>query len=97
MYTIFYSNIYEFSGYLEIILDEGTYKTLIQNIHTLGWKENYFKSADVSMLVHGCGVSQYPQFYDRTKKYIKCYHAHMWEDIHLNRIANFFKRIGFFH
>ena len=36
-------------------------------MHKLGWKENYFKSADVSMLCHGCGVSQYPQFYDRTK------------------------------
>ena len=36
-------------------------------MHKLCWKENYFKSADVSMLGHGCVVSQYPQFYDITK------------------------------
>ena len=37
-------------------------------MHRLGWKENYVKYDDVSMLGHGCGVSQYPQFYDRTRK-----------------------------
>ena len=36
----------------------------IVNMHKLGWKAQYFKSADVSMLGHDCGVSQYPQFYD---------------------------------
>ena len=50
------------------MLDEGAYKTSIQNMHKLGWKKNYFKSAGVSMLGHDCGVSQYPKFYDRTKK-----------------------------
>ena len=50
------------------MLDEGTHITSIKNMHTLGWRENYFKYADVSMLVHGCGVSQHPQFYERTKK-----------------------------
>ena len=69
MHTFFYSNISEFSGNLERMLDEGTYKTTILNIHKLGWKAQYFKSADVSILVHGCGVSQYPQCYD-TIKYI---------------------------
>ena len=34
------------------------------NMHKLGRKEKFFMSADVSMLGHGCGVSQYPQFYD---------------------------------
>ena len=34
-----------------------------------GWKAQLFKSADVLMLGRGCGVSQYPQFYD-TIKYI---------------------------
>ena len=34
----------------------------------LGWKAQLFKFADVLMLGHGCGVSQYPQFYDRIKK-----------------------------
>ena len=58
------------------MLDEGTYKTTIQYMHKLGWNAQLFKSADVLMLGHGCGVSQYPQSYDRIKK-IKCYHVHM--------------------
>ena len=33
-------------------------------MHKLGWKAKYFKSAYVSMFGHGCGVSQYPKFYD---------------------------------
>ena len=37
-------------------------------MHKFGWKEKLFDSADVSMLGHGCGVSQYPQFHDRIKK-----------------------------
>ena len=49
------------------MLDEGTYKTTIHNIHKLGWKAQFFKSADVSMLGHECVVSQYPQLYDRIK------------------------------
>ena len=65
MHTFFYFNISEFSGNLEGMLDEGTYKTAIQNMHKLSWKAQFFKSADVLMLGHGCGVSQYPQFYDR--------------------------------
>ena len=47
------------------MLDEVTYKTTIQNMNKLGWRVQLFKSADVSMLDHSCGVSQYPQFYDR--------------------------------
>ena len=45
------------SGNLEGIIDEGTYKTSIKNMHKLGWKAKYFKSADVAMLGHGFGVS----------------------------------------
>ena len=67
MHTFFYSNISEFAGNLEGMLDEGTYKTTIQNMQKLGWKAHLFKSADVLMLGHGCGVSQYPQFYDTIK------------------------------
>ena len=67
MHTLFYSNISEFAGNLEGILDEGTYKTTIQNMYKLFRKAQLFKSADVLMLGHGCGVSQYPQFYDRIK------------------------------
>ena len=50
------------------MLDEGKYRSTVQNMHKNGWKTQYFKSADVSMLGHGCGVSQYPQFYDTNKK-----------------------------
>ena len=32
---------------------------------TLDGKNSYLTSADVSMLVYGCDVSQYPQFYDK--------------------------------
>ena len=67
MHTFFYSNISEFSEHLEGMLDEVTYKKNIQNMHKLVLKAQFFKSADVSMLVYGCGVSQYPQFYDRIK------------------------------
>ena len=38
MHTFFYSNISEFAVNLEGMLDEGTYRTTIQNIHKLGCK-----------------------------------------------------------
>ena len=63
MRTFFYSNISEFGGNLEGIQDERNYRTTVQIMHKLGWKAQYFKSADVSMLGHGSGVLQYPQFY----------------------------------
>ena len=68
MQTFFNNNIYEFGGNLEGILGEGNYRSTVQNMHKIGWKTQYFKSSDVSMLGHGCGVSQYPQFYDTNKK-----------------------------
>ena len=34
-------------------------------VHNVGWKNILFTSADISMLRYACGVSQYPQFYDR--------------------------------
>ena len=67
MHTLFYSILSEFAGNLEGILDERKYTTTVQNMHKLVWKSQYFKSADVSMLVYGCGVAQYPQFYDTNK------------------------------
>ena len=57
MHTLFYSNISEFAGNLEVMIDEGTYKTIIQNMHKNGQKPQLFKSADVLMLGHGCGGS----------------------------------------
>ena len=68
MHNFFNNNISEFGGNLEGMLDEGKYISTVQNMHKNGWKAQYFKSADVSMLGHGCGVSQYPQFYDANKK-----------------------------
>ena len=38
-------------------------------MHKIGWKEQLFNSTDVQMLGHGCGVSKYPQFNYRIKKY----------------------------
>ena len=33
-------------------------------MYNIGWKDNYFRSAEVYMIVNGCGYSIYPQFYD---------------------------------
>ena len=68
MHTFFYSNVSEFSGNLEGMHYEVKYRTTVQNMHKLGWKVQFFKSADVMLLGHGCGVSQYPQFYNRIIK-----------------------------
>ena len=81
MHISFNYNISEFAGSLEGMLDEGTQKKNINNMHNIGWKAQFLKSTDILMLGHGCGVSQYPKFYDRIKKYINCYHVHMWEGI----------------
>ena len=78
------------------MLDEEKYRTKVQTIHKPGWKAQYFKSDYVSMLSHGCGISQYPQFYDTQKK-IKCYHVYMWEAISAKRVANICTNHGFLH
>ena len=96
-HTFFYSNISEFGGNLEVILDEGNYRTTVQTMHKLGWKAQYFNYDDVSMLGHGCGVSQYPQFYDTNKKSFKCYRVHMWEAIHVKRFTKCFSNHGLLH
>ena len=38
MQTFFYSNISEFAGNLQGMLNEVTYKTTIHNMQKLGWK-----------------------------------------------------------
>ena len=68
MHSFFYNNISEFGGNLESMLDEGKYRSTVQNMHKIGRNAQYFKSGDVSMLGHGCGVSQYRQFYDTKKQ-----------------------------
>ena len=42
-----------------------------------GRKDHYFKSDGVFVLLHGCVVSKFPQFYDRNLK-INIYLVHMW-------------------
>ena len=73
MHNSFYFNISEFAGNMQEIIDEGTYKTTMKNVHRIGLKSQFFKSSDLSMLSHGCGVSQYPQFYDRKKTLMSPY------------------------
>ena len=81
MHTFLYSNTSEFAGKLDIMLDEGTYKTTVQNMHKIGWKAQFFKSSDVLMLGHGCVVSQYPQFYHRIKLYISNFTTFICEKV----------------
>ena len=38
MYNFFYSNVSDFTGYWEGMLDKGICKTSMQNTHKLGWK-----------------------------------------------------------
>ena len=38
MHCFFYSNISEYPGNLDGMLDDGKYKTTIHNIYKLGWK-----------------------------------------------------------
>ena len=35
------------------------------NLHDACWKNSFPNSADVSIIGYGCGMSQYPQFYDQ--------------------------------
>ena len=46
-------------------LNDINYKKTIRKINDVGWENSYFTSADVFMLGYACGVSQYPQFYDK--------------------------------
>ena len=46
MHTFFYSNISEFDGNLQGMLDEGTYNTTIQNMHKLGCKAQFQRVCD---------------------------------------------------
>ena len=47
MHTLYYSNLSEFDGNLEVMVIEITYKTTIHNMHKLGRKAQFFKSADL--------------------------------------------------
>ena len=43
------------------------FRMTVRKLHDCGWKNSSHKSADVAMLGYGCGVSVYPQFYDKKK------------------------------
>ena len=47
------------------ILNDINYNRTVMKLCDAGLKTYFFISADVSMLGYGCGVSQYPQFYNR--------------------------------
>ena len=51
-------------------LKDENYKITVNKLHDAGWENSYFASVDVAMLVHGCCVSQYPQFYYQNLEYI---------------------------
>ena len=75
MYTFLNTNLLQFSGNLEGFFGKGKYKKQLK-IHCVGFYYHYFNSSDVFMLGHGCGISQFPQFYDRKKllhPYVGCY------------------------
>ena len=46
-------------------LKDINYKRTVRKLHYAGLEKQFFTFADVSMLGYGCGVSQYPQFYDK--------------------------------
>ena len=62
------TNVSQFTRSLDGIFDDGKYKNTIKRMHLAGWKDNYFSSAGISITGHGCGISQFSQFYDKSIK-----------------------------
>ena len=44
------------------------FKMTVRKLRDCDWKNSSHKSADVAMLGYGCGISTYPQFYDKDLK-----------------------------
>ena len=65
MHTFFYSNIFSLLKIWKKCLMREHTKQSYRICTNFGWKAQFFKTADVSILGHGYDVSQYPQFYDR--------------------------------
>ena len=63
-----------------------------------GWKSGYLTCADVAMLGHRCGVSQYIQFHDQQLENFNFYHVHIWEVLRVtmekNNIRKMVIRLG---
>ena len=49
-------------------LSFNNFRQTVRKLHDCGWKNSSHISADLAMLGYGCGVSVYPQFYDKEKK-----------------------------
>ena len=49
-------------------LSFSNFKKTVRKLHDCDWKNSSHKSADVAMLGYGCGVSMYPQFFDKDSK-----------------------------
>ena len=49
-------------------LSFSNFKITVRKLHDCCWKNSYHKSVDVAMLGYGCGVSMYPQFFDKYSK-----------------------------
>ena len=58
----------EYGNNLDKQLSFSNFKITVKTLHDCGWKNSSHKSADVAMLGYGCGVSTYPQFYDKDLK-----------------------------
>ena len=65
MFSFFYTNISHFTRIFDGMFYGGNNKHTIKKIHIYGFKDNYFKLAEVSMVGHGCGVLQFPPFYEK--------------------------------
>ena len=66
MSSLFYANISHIARNVYGIFYDSNRKNTIKRMHLDGWKNYFIKSAYVSIMYHGCGVSQFTQFYDKS-------------------------------
>ena len=48
------------------MFDYGNYQKTINSIHLSNRKDSSLNAPGLSMMVYGCGVSPFPQFYEKT-------------------------------
>ena len=58
----------EYGKNLDNQLSLDNFKMTVRKLHDCGWKNSSHKYANVAILGYGCGVSTYPQFYDKDLK-----------------------------
>ena len=50
--------------------NNNNYNITVKKFHDAGWKKSYLTSANVAIIGHKCGVSQYPKlYYQQLEKY----------------------------